>query len=254
MAKKKKDKKQVKFGLIGRNISHSFSKKYFTDKFKLLHFDNCEYLNFDIDSIKKFPEIFAETKGLQGLNITIPYKEEIIPYLDELSKNAKKIGAVNAISISKNKKLKGHNTDHYGFKKAILPLLEEHHKKALILGTGGASKAIAFALRKLKIEFDFVSRNPNEFELSYEELSQDAFDDYQIIINTTPLGTYPAFETYPDLDYNLFTSMHLAFDLVYNPEETEFLKRAKANGALTKNGYEMLVFQAEKAWRIWNKK
>jgi shikimate dehydrogenase len=254
MAKKKKDKKQVKFGLIGRNISHSFSKKYFTDKFKLLHFDNCEYLNFDIDSIKKFPEIFAETKGLQGLNVTIPYKEEIIPYLDELSKNAKKIGAVNAISISKNKKLKGHNTDHYGFKKAILPLLEEHHKKALILGTGGASKAIAFALRKLKIEFDFVSRNPNEFELSYEELSQDAFDDYQIIINTTPLGTYPAFETYPDLDYSLFSSMHLAFDLVYNPEETEFLKRAKANGALTKNGYEMLVFQAEKAWRIWNKK
>lgn len=254
MAKKKKDKKQVKYGLIGKNISHSFSKKYFTEKFKLLHFDNCEYLNFDIDSIKKFPEIFAETKGLHGLNVTIPYKEEIIPYLDELSKNAEKIGAVNAISISKSKKLKGYNTDHYGFKKALLPLLEEHHQRALILGTGGASKAVAFALRKLKIEFDFVSRNPNEFELSYEEITQEVFEDYQIIINTTPLGTNPNTETFPNLDYSLFTSKHLAFDLVYNPEETEFLKRAKANGASTKNGYEMLVFQAEKAWRIWNKK
>ncbi|KIX22546.1 shikimate dehydrogenase [Flavobacterium sp. 316] len=252
MSKKKKNKKQVKFGLIGKNISYSFSKKYFNDKFKLLHYDNCEYLNFDIKSIKEFPEVYLETKGLKGLNVTIPYKEEIIPYLDKLSKNAKKIGAVNTIIISKKKKLKGYNTDYYGFKKTLKPLLTEQHKKALILGTGGVSKAIAFALRKLKIEFDFVSRNPSEFELSYEEINKEIFDDYQIIINTTPLGTHPNIEEAPNLDYSLFTTNHIAYDLVYNPEETMFLKKAKENGAIIKNGYEMLIFQAEKAWEIWN--
>jgi len=251
---KKKDKKQLKYGLIGKNISHSFSKKYFVEKFKLLYFDNCEYINFELESIKDFPKLFAETKGLKGLNVTIPYKETIIPYLDSLSKNAEKIGAVNTITISKDKKLKGYNTDHYGFRKALLPLLEEHHKKALLLGTGGASKAIAFALRKMKIEFDFVSRTPSEYELAYNELNEEIFNEYQIIINATPVGTFPNNTTSPDLNYNLFTSKHIAFDLVYNPEETEFLKRAKAKGAITKNGYEMLIFQAEKAWRIWNKK
>ena len=252
MSKKNKNKKQIKFGLIGKNISYSFSKKYFTEKFKLLHFDNCEYLNFDIPSIKDFPKTISETKGLKGLNVTIPYKEEIIPYLDKLSKNAKIIGAVNTITISKKKKLKGHNTDYYGFKKAIKPLLETHHKKALILGTGGASKAIAFAFKKLKIEYDFVSRNPNEFQFNYEELNQEIFEEYQIIVNTTPVGTHPNINDAPPLDYNLFTKNHIAFDLVYNPEETSFLKKAKEQGAKTKNGYEMLIFQAEKAWSIWN--
>ena len=253
MGKNKKHKKQLKYGLVGRNISYSFSRKYFNEKFSLLHFDNCEYLNFDIQNIKDFPNVIAETKGLKGLNVTIPYKEEIIPYLDRLSKTARKIGAVNTISISKKKQLKGHNTDHYGFKKALVPLLENHHKKALILGTGGASKAIAYALRKLKIEFDFVSRNPTEYEFSYEELNAEVFNDYQIIINTTPLGTHPNIEACPPLDYDLFTNKHIAFDLVYNPEETTFMKKAKENGAKVQNGYEMLVFQAEKAWKIWNK-
>ncbi|BCY28693.1 shikimate dehydrogenase family protein [Flavobacterium okayamense] len=253
MAKKKKQKKQLKYGLIGKNISYSFSKKYFTEKFAILHFDNCEYLNFDLESIKGFPKVIGETKGLKGLNVTIPYKQEIIPYLDGLSKTAKKIGAVNTISIGKNKKLKGHNTDHYGFRKALSPLLEKHHKKALILGTGGASKAIAYALRRLQIEFDFVSRTPSEYELSYEELNDEVFDDYQIIINTTPLGTHPKVEDCPPLPYELFTDKHIAFDLVYNPEETTFMKKAKERGAKVQNGYEMLVFQAEKAWKIWNK-
>lgn len=252
MGKKKKIKKQLKYGLVGRNISYSFSRKYFAEKFALLHFDNCEYVNFDIASLEDFPKVIAETKGLKGLNVTIPYKEDIIPYLDSLSKTARKIGAVNTITVTK-KKLKGYNTDYYGFKKALLPLLEEHHTKALILGTGGASKAIAFALRKLKIEFDYVSRTPSEYELSYDELDADIFKEYTIVINTTPLGTHPNIEVCPPLDYSLFSPKHIAFDLVYNPEETTFMKKAKGHGAKTQNGYEMLVFQAEKAWRIWNK-
>lgn len=252
MPKKKKNKKQIKFGLVGKNISYSFSKKYFSEKFQLLHFDNCDYLNFDLKTIQDFPKIIAENKGLKGLNVTIPYKEDVIPFLDKLSKNAKIIGAVNTITISKKKKLKGHNTDYFGFKKALKPLLLDNHKKALILGTGGASKGIAFALKKLKIEYDFVSRNPNEFQFSYEELTQEIFDEYHIVVNTTPLGTHPNIEVAPPLDYSLFTKDHIAFDLVYNPEETTFLRRAKEQGAKTKNGYEMLIFQAEKAWSIWN--
>ena len=250
---KKKVKKQKKYGLVGKNISYSFSKQYFTEKFKSYHFDNCEYLNFDIESLKKFPQIISETKGLKGLNVTIPYKEEIIPYLDSLSKNAKKIGSVNTIVISKKKKLKGYNTDFYGFKKALKPLLQSHHTKALILGTGGASKGVAFALKQLKIEYDFVSRNADEFQISYQELDASIFEEYSIIINTTPVGTFPNITECPLLDYSLFTEKHIAFDLVYNPEETMFLKQAKSQGAVTKNGYEMLIFQAEKAWKIWNK-
>lgn len=250
---KKEAKKQKIYGLVGKEISYSFSKKYFAEKFKILHFDNCDYVNFDISSVEDFHKVIAKTKGLKGLNVTIPYKEEIIPYLDSLSKNAKKIGSVNTIAFTKEKELIGYNTDYYGFKKSIKPLLKSHHTKALILGTGGASKGVAFALKKLKIEYDFVSRNPDEFQLSYEELSADIFEEYTIIINTTPVGTFPNLQDCPNLDYSLFTKKHIAFDLVYNPEETKFLKLAKEQDATIKNGYEMLVFQAEKAWKIWNK-
>ena len=249
----KKLKKQYKYGLLGKNIDYSFSKKYFTDKFSLFHFDNCEYLNFDIPKLEDFTSIVTNTKGLKGLNVTIPYKEGILPFLDKLSKNAIKIGAVNTITVSKKGKLKGYNTDYFGFKKSLKPLLKDHHKKAIILGTGGASKAVAYALQKLKIEYDFVSREPNEYQLSYEDLNAEIFKEYHIIINTTPLGTFPNIEECPTLDYCLFTNKHIAFDLVYNPEETAFLKNAAANKAVIKNGYEMLVFQAEKAWLIWNK-
>lgn len=250
---KKNDKKQKKFGLIGKNINYSFSKHYFTEKFKSYHFDNCAYLNFDLSSLKKFNQIITETKGLKGLNVTIPYKEDIIPYLDSLSKKATKIGSVNTIVVSKKKKLKGFNTDYYGFKKSLIPLLKPHHTKALILGTGGASKGVAFALKQLNIEYDFVSRNADEFQISYTELNAAFFEDYTIIINTTPLGTFPNILEFPPLDYSLFNKKHIAFDLVYNPEETLFLKKAKEQGATIKNGYDMLVYQAEKAWKIWNK-
>jgi shikimate dehydrogenase len=249
----KKLKRQYKYGLLGKNINYSFSKKYFTDKFSLFHFDNCEYLNFDIAKLKDFTSVIHNTKGLKGLNVTIPYKEAIIPYLYKLKKNASKIGAVNTITVSKKGKLKGYNTDHFGFKKSLKPLLKDHHKKAIILGTGGASKAVAYALQKLKIEYDFVSREPNEYQLSYDDLNAEIFKEYHIIINTTPLGTFPNIEECPALNYNLFTKKHIAFDLAYNPEETTFLRLAAANKAVVKNGYEMLVFQAEKAWLIWNK-
>ncbi|MFP5439130.1 MAG: shikimate dehydrogenase family protein [Bacteroidia bacterium] len=241
------------FGLVGRNISYSFSAGYFKKKFEKLKLDNVSYRNFDIDEIEEFPYIIKNTKGLKGLNVTIPYKEEVIPLLDKLSKNAKAIGAVNTITVSKKGKLKGYNTDYYGFKKSLKPLLDKHHERALILGTGGAAKAVAFALRKLKIEYDFVSRSGNEELFGYADLTKEIFDEYHIIINTTPVGTFPDVNECPELDYKLFTKKHIAYDLVYNPEETRFLREAKENGAKTINGYKMLVHQAERAWKIWNK-
>lgn len=241
------------YGLVGRSISYSFSAGYFFKKFKKKGLINHVYKNFDIEDINQLPDIIKNTKGLKGLNVTIPYKEEVIPLLDKLSKKAKKIGAVNTIVISK-KGLVGYNTDHYGFRKAVKPLLRPHHLKALILGTGGASKAIAFALRELKIEYDFVSRTATDVIYSYESLDKEIFNEYQIIINTTPLGTYPNVDEYPPIDYSLFNDRHIAFDLVYNPEESAFLRKARENGAVTKNGYDMLVHQAEKAWKIWHRK
>lgn len=247
-----KEKKRT-FGLVGRNISYSFSAEYFNKKFAEEGLDNHTYSNFDIVNIQQLPALIEETKRLKGLNVTIPYKEAVIPLLNKISKTADIIGAVNTIVITK-KGLKGYNTDHYGFRKTLKPLLKPHHTKALILGTGGASKAIAYALRKLKIEYDFVSRTANETIYSYDDLNQDVFNEYQIIINTTPLGTFPNVDECPPINYDLFTNKHIAFDLVYNPAKTEFLKRAAQRGAVTKNGYEMLVHQAEKAWEIWNKK
>lgn len=245
--------KSKRFGLVGRNINYSFSAGYFKKKFEKANLDNYSYTNFDIEDISQLTEILENTKKLKGLNVTIPYKEEVIPLLDKVSATAAIIGAVNTIHITK-KGTKGYNTDHYGFKKALEPLLEPHYKKALILGTGGASKAIAYALRKMKIEYDFVSRTATDVIYAYEDLDEDVFGDYQIIINTTPLGTFPNMKECPPIDYSLFTADHLAFDLVYNPEETEFMKRAAKNGAKTSNGYKMLVHQAEKAWKLWNKK
>jgi len=252
-ANKKKKPKKKKFGLLGKNISYSFSKKYFTEKFEKINFTHYSYTNFDVETIDQFPKIIAETKNLKGLNVTIPYKEAVIPLLTKLSKNAKIIGAVNTIKVDKDGTLKGYNTDFYGFKKALKPLLQKQHQRALILGTGGASKAVAYALRKLNLDYDFVSRTPSEYQLSYDELTKELFSEYHIIINTTPLGTFPNVDDCPPLDYSLFTENHIAFDLIYNPEETKFLRLAKEKGAITKNGYDMLVFQAEKAWKIWNK-
>ena len=241
------------FGLVGKNIDYSFSKKYFTEKFEKENLINHSYQNFDIQSVFEITQI-VKNPNLCGLNVTIPYKEKIIPFLDKISKKAKKIGAVNTIKITKKRKLKGYNTDFFGFQKSLSSLLNEHHKKALILGTGGASKAVAFALKKLGIQYAFVSQKLRRDYLSYEKLNEVIFQEYQIIINCTPLGTFPDINSCPNIPYNLLNANHIAFDLVYNPQETIFLQKAKQNGATTKNGMEMLVFQAEKAWEVWNKK
>ncbi len=242
-----------KFGLIGKNIAYSFSKKYFTEKFSSDLFDDFTYENFDIESINDFPEILKANPDLKGLNVTIPYKEAIIPFLDTLSDKAFKIGAVNVIRFTKKGNLKGYNSDWYGFKQSLEPLLQPHHKRALILGTGGAAKAVAFALEQLGIFYTFVSREATENAIDYDRINVTTFDNFQIIINCTPLGTSPNVKEFPPIPYQFFTDKHIAFDLIYNPEETQFLKKAKKKGAVTKNGYEMLVFQAEKAWKIWNK-
>ena len=242
-----------KFGLIGRNISYSFSKKYFTEKFSQDLFDDCTYENFDIPTIEEFPNILKNNTDLKGLNVTIPYKEAIIPYMDTLSEKAFKIGAVNVIRFTKKGNLKGYNSDWYGFKKTLEPLLQSHHKKALILGTGGAAKAVAYALEQLGIFYTYVSREATENTIEYSRINATTFDNYQIIINCTPLGTSPNIKEFPPIPYTFFTEKHIAFDLIYNPEETQFLKKAKKKGAVIKNGKEMLIFQAEKAWKIWNK-
>lgn len=241
------------FGLIGKNISHSFSKKYFADKFALGNLDDCSYENFDIETIEEFPNIIANNPDLKGLNVTIPYKETILPFLNKLSKKAAQIGAVNVILFTKKGKLKGYNSDYFGFMKSLEPLLQPHHKKALILGTGGAAKAVSFALDQLGILYTFVTREEKEGMIDYDLINATTFDNHQIIINCTPIGTAPNSKEFPQIPYNFFTERHIAFDLIYNPEETQFLKKAKKKGAVTKNGYEMLVLQAEKAWKIWNK-
>lgn len=241
------------YGLIGKNISYSFSKKYFTEKFEKEKRTDCIYENFDLTSIAQFPKIRRENPNLCGLNVTIPYKEKIISYLDKIHPKAAKIGAVNCIKITKKGKLKGYNTDYYGFKKSIQPLLQPHHQKALILGTGGAAKAIAFALEELGILYTFVSRTKSENSLDYRYINATTFDNFKIIINCTPLGTHPNVTECPQIPFDYFTSEHIAFDLIYNPEETLFLKQARLRGAITKNGLQMLKLQAEKGWKIWNK-
>jgi len=240
-----------KFGLIGKNIDYSFSKSYFTKKFDFEGLQHT-YQNFDINSIKDFPDIFKSTKGIKGLNVTIPYKEEVIPYLDKIDKKATKIGAVNTIRITKKGKLIGYNTDYYGFQKSIEPYLKPQHKKALILGTGGSSKAIAYALKRLNISYHFVSRTASKFQTySYDELSETIISEHQIIINCTPLGTFPDTNVCPQIPYDAISKEHLLYDLIYNPEETKFLTIGKLKSATICNGHDMLELQAEKAWEIW---
>ena len=248
---KKPEKLMANFGLIGKNIDYSFSKAFFTKKFEKEKLDH-SYHNFDIDTIEKFPEIIKNTSDLRGLNVTIPYKEAIIPYLDKLNKKAEKIGAVNTIKITAKGKLRGYNTDYCGFKKSLKLKLQPHHTKALILGTGGASKAIAYALKSLNIEYKFVSRSQiKNTTLSYNDLTQKIIKAYTLIINCTPLGTYPNIDECPDLPYDAITPEHMLYDLIYNPSETKFLKLGKQYGAITVNGKKMLELQAKKSWEIW---
>ena len=242
-----------KFGLIGKNIHYSFSKEYFTDKFSSENLENCSYENFDIQDIFEFTKV-AKIDSLVGVNVTIPYKETIIPFLDSISKKATKIGAINTIVFESDAKTRGYNTDWYGFKKAIKKNLKPHHKKALILGTGGSSKAVAFAFSKLKIEFAFVSRTGHKNGFLYADLNKDILASHQIIVNCTPIGTSPDIDLCPDIPYEYLNESHLVFDLIYNPEKTMLLQKAEEKRATIQNGFEMLVYQAEKAWEIWNRK
>jgi len=250
--KMKKTVQNKQYGLVGKNISYSFSQKHFTEKFNKEKLHNCSYINFDIKAITDFSGIFDSNSEIKGLNVTIPYKESVFPYLDKINSKAKRIGAVNTIRITKKGKLKGYNTDEYGFRKALLPYLKKHHKKALILGTGGASKAVSFALKKLQIQYQFVSRNTDGV-YNYSSLTASIIEEHQLIINCTPLGTSPNTDYYPDIPYNAITDKHLLFDLIYNPEVTTFLKKGREQGATITNGLKMLELQAERAWEIWNK-
>jgi len=238
------------FGLIGKNIDYSFSRKYFSEKFSNENID-AEYKNFDISKIEKFPEVIQDTI-ISGLNVTIPYKEEIIPYLDYLDPHAEKIKAVNTIKFEKDGSLCGYNTDYWGFLESIKPHLEPQHSTALILGTGGASKAIAYALKLLEIDFKFVSRKPEKDQLSYTELDQKIIASHTLIINCTPLGTSPNIEKYPQIPFEFISEKHLIYDLIYNPSETKLMQLASEKGAKSINGLQMLKLQAEKAWNIWN--
>jgi len=244
---------RFKFGLIGKNISYSFSKKYFTEKFKKLGIKTYSYRNYDLPEIEEFPFIlYQREEDFQGFNVTIPYKQSIIKYLDEIEVDAQSIGAVNTIKVTSDNKLIGYNTDVYGFQKSIKPLLKTHHKKALILGTGGASKAVAFTFEKLDIAYKFVSRTEINDYLSYAKLTQQIMNEYTIIINCTPLGTHPNIESSPNIPYQFLSNKHLLFDLIYNPSESKFLREGKKQGAIIKNGLQMLELQAEKSWEIWN--
>jgi len=246
------------FGLIGYPLSHSFSMKHFTAKFKNENIEDCEYLNFPIETIEKLPSLISQNNDLLGLNVTIPYKEKVIEYLNEIDKTADEIGAVNTIKIKRLKNriiLTGYNTDAYGFYSSIVPHLKKVHKKALILGTGGASKAIAYVFSQLDVNYIFVSRNPRkDNHISYNDLTGDLINKFKIIVNTSPLGTYPDIDECPDIPYEYITGDHLLYDLVYNPEMSRFLEKGSVKGAKTINGLLMLHLQAEKAWEIWNSK
>ncbi len=245
-----------KFGLIGYPLTHSFSRKFFTEKFTNEQID-AEYLNFEIENIANLQHLLHANPDLVGFNVTIPYKEQVIAYLDFTDNSAAEIKAVNTIKIVRNGEhvsLHGYNTDILGFQESIKPLIREYHHKALVLGTGGASKAVVKALENLNIDTILVSRNPEDKgEISYDDLDQDVMESYKIIANTTPIGTYPNIEGCPAIPFELITPKHLLFDLVYNPETTEFLKQGKLRGATIKNGLEMLHLQALAAWEIWNR-
>lgn len=241
------------YGLVGYPLGHSFSKGYFTEFF--LREGICaEYKNFELPQINDLAQVLEEESALQGFNVTIPYKQQVMPYLDELDAAAEAIGAVNVVKVTRRDGapyLKGYNTDVIGFGDSIRPLLKPHHTHALILGTGGASKAVNYALRQMGLETCLVSRTKREGMLTYEELTSEVLGKYHVIVNTTPLGTSPKTDECPPLDYTLIDNRFLLFDLVYNPEKTLFLQRGEQAGATIRNGMEMLIGQAKAAWRIW---
>ena len=256
-----------KYGLIGYPLTHSFSKKYFADKFSKEGFEDREYELYPLQNLSDLPALINDTHDLCGLNVTVPHKIGVMFYLDKIDPAAREIDAVNCIKIvnhqpveaffsgelsSMKVRLEGYNTDAFAFEKSLKPLLKKHHQKALVLGNGGAARAVIYVLNKLDISYRLVSRRAIKKQLSYKQLTADVMKERLLIINTTPLGTAPDIEQCPEIPYEFLTSKHLLYDLVYNPPETEFLKRGKEKGASIKNGLEMLHLQAEKSWEIWN--
>ncbi len=242
-----------RFGLIGYPIGHSFSQKFFTKKFKSLGLDDHVYDVFEMESLKVFSTLWLKYEDLVGINVTIPHKEEIQKYLDHRDGSAVKVGASNVI-LRKNNKLIGFNTDYMAFKESLKNWVGKFSGAALILGSGGASKAVQVALGDFEIPFNIVSRNHKGGDYTYSQLkaNPEIMDRFKLLINTTPVGMHPNIEGYPDLPYDALSIDHYLYDLVYNPEETQFMKRGKNHGAKVKNGMEMLVLQAEKSWNIWN--
>lgn len=244
------------FGLIGKSLKHSFSKKFFTKKFQDSSLASYSYINYELDHIEDVKALITNQKDLIGFNVTIPYKEAICDFLDEIDPLAKQLGAVNTVFIDrKNNTSYGYNTDTYGFAQSIKPFFNLHHERALILGTGGASKAVAHVLKELGVKVMFASRTPKaNNQIAYKDINTYAISAHTMIVNTTPLGMYPNTETYPDLPYEAIGGNHFLVDLTYNPEESCFLQKGKEQGAMLLNGKDMLVFQAEKSWSIWQEK
>lgn len=242
-----------KFGLIGFPLSHSFSPSFFAEKFAREGYPDCFYDAYPIESIDQFPKLLADHPDLEGINVTIPYKKSVIPFLNFATEAVEKIAACNCIKV-RNGKLTGYNTDVVGFEKSLSPKLTNQHAHALILGTGGSAAAVEFVLEKLGIEYVFVSRTKTtgKKSLTYDELTKEIMQQFKLIINTTPVGMFPNVESCPGIPYHFLKPEHYLFDLVYNPAETLFLKNGAEKGAITKNGADMLVIQAEESWKIWN--
>ena len=239
-----------KYGLIGKNINYSFSKKYFNDKFLKENITNCSYENYDLQSVKDFKKIIKDN-AIKGFNVTIPYKEEIMEFINKIDPIAKKIGAINTIKIHNKNIIEGYNTDYIGFVISLKNLIT-NQKKALVLGTGGASKAIIFGLSSIGIESTIVSRNKREGVISYSELNKKVIEENTIIINCTPLGTFPETQKCPKIPFEFLSSNHICYDLIYNPEKTKFLLESEKMGATIINGKKMLENQANESWKIWN--
>ena len=241
-----------RYGIIGFPLGHSFSRAFFTEKFQKEHID-AEYVNFEIPSAHLLPEIVRSNPHLRGLNVTLPYKEAVIPMLDSMSDEAREIGAVNVIQVREGR-LKGFNSDIIGFMGSLRPVLKPWHQHALVLGTGGASRAIRVGLERLGLDWTYVSRTAAEGRLTYSALTPEVMEHFQVIVNCSPVGMFPKVDACPDIPYHLLSPRHLLYDLVYNPEETLFLKRGAQQGATIKNGLEMLHLQALASWEFWNER
>lgn len=240
------------FGLIGNPLAQSFSKKYFSAKFEKEGINDCRYELFQLQTIDELPALLKSQPGLAGLNVTIPFKKLVLPYLDSIEESARLVQACNCIRID-NGRLAGFNTDVAGFEQTFVPLLKPHHDKALILGNGGATAAIVFVLKRLGLEFATVSRaSLSGADYTYSQLDEKLINTYKVIINTTPVGSFPAVDDCPDIPYQFISSSHYLFDVIYNPAESLFLKKGKERGAVIKNGYDWLIVQAEESWKIWN--